>query len=129
MCPKLRKNPALDPFCSRCGKYKGIGPCLNPNCRSYDNKTDPGSQVILNHSDWCSICGSPAEIKCHVCGQSFCDVHALGKNDSQLHHKDQHVGTCVKCNSYVCEDCWILNTSGSILCLYHLEKNEKRANE
>lgn len=87
-------------------------------------------EIILSKiQNLCTICGDQAVVICGVCDQGYCESHSIGMSYSNLQYKDQHIGTCIKCQNYVCEKCWIFDTSGSILCLKHLEEKGHSANE
>jgi hypothetical protein len=34
---------------------------------------------------------------------------------------EHHIGTCGFCSFLVCEDCWVVNDNGKVICLNHLE--------
>ena len=132
----MKYNPLLDPFCNECGMYKGIGFCKNPDCKSQipesENETDSGVQTRykqVNQQNLCCLCENLSIVICCRCNQGYCETHSSGLNESRLCHKDQHIGLCIKCQRFVCENCWILNDSGSILCLNHLEEPENSAKE
>ena len=57
--------------------------------------------------------------------QSFCEEHGKGANLHRLEFFHQRVGTCIVCEQYVCERCWILNPNGDIVCLRHLDEKRK----
>jgi hypothetical protein len=73
----------------------------------------------------CSICKNDLILSCSQCGQGFCKTHSEGSQLSQLGTFHQRVGTCVECHEVVCENCWILNPNGDIVCLTHVEKERK----
>jgi len=122
-----RENPLLLPICSHCGKYKGIGPCKNPACTEYvgelETEKRKSSNVSINRE--CTICGAEEVYVCVQCGKGFCKLHSTGAEMNHLGSFHQHVGTCIECKQVVCEDCWILNPNGDILCLIHLEDAQK----
>ena len=118
-----REDPLLLPICQKCGKYKGVGPCKNLACSESDGHItmDPEHHSIIS----CSKCAEERVGVCSKCGKGFCKTHGKGAESKRLDNFHQIVGTCVECNQVVCEDCWILNPNGDIVCLEHLEKGRK----
>ena len=112
----------LLPYCPRCGQYKGIGDCKNPNCGGISENGEP----IDNKTSTCAVCSSSGAVSCSVCGQNYCMDHSAGADQIELIFVDQHVGTCDICGKIVCEYCWILNKDGKITCLNHLESKRNR---
>ena len=113
-----RDDPLLLPICQACGKYKGVGICKNPDCSESIRKSDASVSS-------CDFCGRRKVLTCVQCGQSFCEGHGKGANLHRLEFFHQRVGTCIMCEQYVCEKCWILNPNGDIVCLRHLEEERK----
>ena len=126
-----REDSFLLPMCNHCGKYKGIGYCNNPVCPEFQRQLDKGDSVMeddsLNNSVYqsCSICKKEQVITCKQCGQGFCKTHSAGSESKQFVSFHQHIGTCVECQEVVCENCWILNPNGDIICLIHVEREPK----
>ncbi|MFW9788855.1 MAG: hypothetical protein ACFFE1_14335 [Candidatus Thorarchaeota archaeon] len=118
---KSREDPFLLPMCQQCGKYKGVGPCRNASCSEFEKE----SNLDFRATKTCSICDRHQQVVCSQCGQGFCKEHGVGAELNQLATFNQHVGTCVECKLVVCDDCWILNPNGDILCLLHLEESGK----
>jgi hypothetical protein len=129
----MTSNPILNPFCEICGKYKGIGFCKDSKCKGHEQDKSTNNENTLRSSfvskNWCSICGNSSISYCTSCNQGFCEKHAIGLENSRLIHKEQHIGTCVECGKYVCENCWILDDTGAIICLDHLENREQTTKE
>lgn len=126
-----REDPLLLPICNYCGKYKGVGPCKNPACSGALRQSEEGESMMEENSSkesvnqHCSICRKDQVLVCAQCGQGFCHAHSVGSELNQLDTFHQRVGTCVECQQVVCENCWILNPSGDIICLTHVEKERK----
>lgn len=117
-----REDPLLLPICEKCGKYKGIGPCKSPDCpASIDNHEI--THKPRNQS--CKKCDKEAIVFCSQCKSGYCKTHSKGSKSNQLTDFHQCVGTCVECNQIICEDCWILNPNGDIVCLKHIEEKRK----
>ena len=112
-----RGSPEILPFCPICGEYKGIRECQNPSCGKVGKAQDV---VEHNRSEKCVICSRDATILCSTCHRRYCDEHSTGMTESRLGRIDQHLGTCSICNEIICEQCWILNEEGDIICLKHL---------
>ncbi|TFF96773.1 hypothetical protein EU546_00720 [Candidatus Thorarchaeota archaeon] len=112
------------PYCPYCRTYKGVGTCRSTRCPgssrrnllALKQRTDEKSRSETT----CMICGHETAIECDVCYGAYCQEHALGHNEQTLESKDQRVGTCAMCGRVVCENCWILNSMGRIICLRHL---------
>ena len=127
-----REDPVLLPICNHCGKYKGVGHCKNPACPGSLRQLEKGGSEIEEDSSkkpvnqLCSICMNDQVLTCSQCGQGFCTTHGLGSELNQLGTFHQRVGTCVECHQVVCENCWILNPSGDIVCLTHVEKEREK---
>lgn len=120
-----REDPQLLPICQFCGEYKGVGMCKNPACSGFKQELETGSpnmrdSVIRS----CNVCKKESVVSCVQCGRGFCQTHSDGAKLNQLGSFHQQLGTCVECKQVVCENCWILNPNGNIVCLIHLE--EKR---
>jgi hypothetical protein len=126
-----REDPLILPICNHCGKYKGVGYCKNPACPGFLGQLDEeeseteedNSKESVNQP--CSLCRNDQVLACVQCGQGFCQTHSLGADLNKLGTFHQRVGTCVECHQVVCENCWILNPNGDIVCLYHI-KNERK---
>ncbi len=127
-----RDDPALLPICKHCGKYKGVGLCKNQACPgSLGHLEEGGSEMEEAISKKpavqpCSICKNDQVVTCTQCGQGFCKTHGIGHELKQMGTFHQRVGTCVECQQVVCENCWILNPSGDIVCLAHVEKERQK---
>ncbi|MHA1480599.1 MAG: hypothetical protein ACTSQZ_04155 [Candidatus Thorarchaeota archaeon] len=68
-----------------------------------------------------------AVVSCFRCGANFCSIHAANNQSSKLAEVKHIIGTCNMCNNLICEDCWILDEFGRIICLIHLkEKTENQ---
>jgi hypothetical protein len=116
-----REDPLLLPICQQCGKYKGVGPCKNPSCSEFENESKISVQAMKS----CIICEKQQQVVCSRCGQGFCKEHGAGAELNQLATLNQRLGTCVECKKVVCDNCWILNPNGDIVCLIHLEDRGK----
>ena len=113
-----RNTPEMLPYCQHCGRFKGVGVCENPTC----DKTNLIDLENLGQDfNNCIICSSEGEHSCFQCGGSYCEEHALGREYSKLVRLNQHLGTCAVCGKFICEQCWIFDSSGSITCLVHRE--------
>ena len=112
------------PYCQVCGKYKGVGPCKDPTCVA--SRVEGGNVTKEMKESSCDICGERQIMTCNQCGRGFCEQHSEHGDKSQLTAFDQQVGTCIQCEKVVCENCWILNPNGEIICLVHLE-NERES--
>ncbi|MCK5265165.1 MAG: hypothetical protein KAJ36_01180 [Candidatus Thorarchaeota archaeon] len=113
-----RNTPEILPYCKHCGSFKGVGSCKNPKCDE-TNRVEIGA--IGNQSNKCVICSSEGEHSCSRCGVSYCNKHAIGKEESKLISIEQYLGTCVVCGKIICERCWIFNNKGVVTCLIHVE--------
>ena len=114
------KSDLLNPFCGQCGDYKGLGPCKRCDA---SKSIDTSKQVRI-----CSRCKEAAVVSCFRCGSNFCSTHAVNSRSSKLTEVKQIIGTCKMCSNQICEDCWILDESGRIICMVHLEeKTENQA--
>ena len=126
-----REDPQLLPICEKCGKYKGVGPCKNISCPESVKHSEEGEPMTREDNpnesvnNPCSICGKEQVAICSQCGKGFCQTHSEGADLNLLGNFHQHVGTCVECQKVVCENCWILNPNGDIVCLTHLEEERK----
>jgi hypothetical protein len=127
-----REDSFLLPMCNHCGKYKGIGYCKNPVCPEFQRRLNTGESEMRGDSSnksvkqSCSICGKEQVIACTQCGQGYCQIHGAGSESKQLLSFHQRVGTCIECQEVVCENCWILNPNGDIICLTHVERERKK---
>ena len=127
-----REDPVLLPICNHCGKYKGVGQCKNPTCQGSLKHSEKEGYVMEKDSSKesvsqpCSICQNDKVVTCSQCGQGFCITHGVGHDLNQLKTFHQRVGTCVECHQVVCENCWILNPSGDIVCLTHIEEERQK---
>ena len=113
-----RNTPEILPYCQHCGSFKGVGSCKNPKCDE-TNQVEIGA--VGNHSSKCVVCSREGEHSCSRCGASYCNKHAIGKEESKLISVEQHLGTCVVCGKVICEQCWIFNNKGAVTCFVHLE--------
>ena len=126
-----REDPQLLPICQTCGKYKGVGPCKNISCQEFEKQSEEGESMTREVSpiepvvNPCTMCGMEHVVICAQCGKGFCQTHSEGADLNHLGNFHQHVGTCVECRKVVCENCWIMNSNGDIVCLTHLEKERK----
>lgn len=111
-----RNTPKILPYCQHCGDFKGVGLCRNPECAETKHVS---IGFLQSQSGKCIICSKDGEQLCSRCGISYCDKHAIGKDESILSSNEQHLGTCVICGEVICEQCWIFNSKGSITCLVH----------
>ena len=127
-----REDPVLLPICNHCGKYKGVGPCKNPSCQGArehkekvgsENEEDTSKKLVTQP---CNVCKNDQVITCSQCGQGFCRTHGVGHDLNHLGTFHQRIGTCVECQEVVCENCWILNPNGDIVCLTHVEKERQK---
>ncbi len=124
-----REDPLLLPICNHCGKYKGVGSCKNPACPGFLGQSEKGELVVEEGSSKestnlpCSICRNNQVVVCVQCGKGFCQTHSVGSELNQLGTFHQRVGTCVECQHVVCDNCWILNPDGKIVCLTHVKKS------
>lgn len=109
-----KKSEMLLPYCNKCGVYKGLGPCKICNSTETDSITE---------REICSRCKESMKIQCQRCESSFCSAHSDGSQLQKLSNNSQIIGTCAKCGIFVCEDCWILDEVGRIICLEHLEED------
>ncbi|MGY5862964.1 MAG: hypothetical protein RTV41_00025 [Candidatus Thorarchaeota archaeon] len=114
-----RDDPLLLPICQECGKYKGVGPCSNPNCQKGGNVGKSHIEEMESSMPECSQCKRSAIITCSRCDRGFCEIHGKEEVKGKLSKWDQRIGTCTICNSMVCENCWILEGDGLITCLVH----------
>ena len=121
-----REDDKILPMCQYCGKYKGIGPCKDPTCPGSKEQAEAGVVSKIPTSNPCSMCDDEIVVQCAQCGQGYCQIHGKGAELSRLGDFYQHIGTCVECKKNVCENCWILNPNGDILCLIHLEKQREK---
>ncbi|MHA1638142.1 MAG: hypothetical protein ACTSUB_09030 [Candidatus Thorarchaeota archaeon] len=108
------KSEMLLPYCNKCGEYKGLGPCKICNSTGTDS-------VIKDET--CSRCIEPMKTRCQRCGSSFCSTHSQGSQQQNLVDNSHTIGTCARCGILVCEDCWILDEFGRIICLEHFEED------
>ena len=108
------KSDMLNPFCDQCGEYKGLGPCKR--CDTNESR-DTSKQAKV-----CSRCKKTAVITCFRCGANFCSIHSANSQRSRLAEAKHLIGTCSRCDTLICEDCWILEEAGKIICLVHLEE-------
>lgn len=113
--PEMR-TWVLEPYCPRCGSYKGIGDCSNIDCKN-------ASGSIIEPTKTCKKCGQPAVVVCARCDSGFCRHHSSHTTSSKFLVFNQCVGTCSKCRQVVCENCWILGEKREISCVIHLEKD------
>ncbi len=110
-----RGSSEILPICPYCGHYKGIGDCQNPDChRIYHD-----SRISAKDTE-CVICSSEGAVSCSVCNHMYCNEHSEGMNQTKITTIDQHIGTCIICGKFVCEQCWIFNKEGKITCLIHV---------
>jgi phage host-nuclease inhibitor protein Gam len=119
-----RNDPLLLPICQICGKYKGVGYCNDPNCRGSKPASKREDVVAIKNrftNKSCSLCDEIAVLSCCRCNQGYCKAHGIAYTEEHLVKLDQHVGTCSICNQIVCENCWILESDGTISCLEHHE--------
>ena len=119
-----RDNPFLLPMCQECGKYKGVGPCVDSNCpgsKITSTGNDSGERMEGPTYESCSLCRNETVVSCCRCSRGFCKKHETGKVEGRLVKWDQRVGTCTICKQVVCENCWILEGDGTITCLVHHE--------
>jgi hypothetical protein len=114
-----RNKPVLDPYCTRCGSYKGIGFCKNKSCLSYAAEIKWGQSFESKGS--CALCRNDASVSCARCGNMYCNTHSENGKESQFAGLNHYIGLCSVCEILVCENCWILNEKGAILCIEHFE--------
>jgi hypothetical protein len=69
----------------------------------------------------CTICERQETVSCSRCGRSFCEIHSSNSKKMQVQSPEHYVGTCSVCAFLVCEDCWVVNDNGNVICLNHLE--------
>ncbi|MHA2024919.1 MAG: hypothetical protein ACW98U_03365 [Candidatus Thorarchaeota archaeon] len=114
-----RDDPLLLPICQKCGKYKGVGSCSNPQCQEEENSGEDPFEEMKGSKVECSQCKRNAVVSCSRCNRGFCEIHGNEEVIGKLSKWDQRIGTCTICNLMVCENCWILNGNGLITCLIH----------
>lgn len=115
-----RSKPVLDPYCALCGSYKGIGYCRNKKCPSHGNMDKQDQSFVSKAS--CVLCSNAASVACIRCGNMYCDLHSANSGDSNFCGLDHHIGICSICLKRVCENCWILDETGKIDCIEHIEE-------
>ena len=120
-----REDDQVLPMCQHCGKYKGVGPCKDPSCQGFQEQSEDGQITKTGSATPCCMCYEDLVVSCTQCGRGYCESHGKGAELSRLSDFHQHVGTCIECKRVVCENCWILNPNGDIVCLAHLEKQRK----
>jgi hypothetical protein len=113
-----RNKPVLDPYCTHCGGYKGIGFCENESCAGYKAE-DVSIQAKIKLS--CVLCRNDSTLSCNRCGSIYCDAHSVNSSECKFEGLNHHIGTCVICGVSVCENCWILDEKGNIQCIEHFE--------
>lgn len=115
--PARRNRIELDPFCDKCGRYKGIGSCTRVDCSAvlpdYEENKD------RQHRQVCCLCSDQLVWFCSQCKKGYCNAHSLGYQESILRYFYQHLGTCHLCGEFVCENCWVLDEIGRIRCINH----------
>ena len=109
------RSEMLLPYCNNCGEYKGIGPCKICNSTGADSVIE---------GELCSRCNESMKIQCQRCESSFCSTHSQENQQQKLINNSQIIGTCARCGIFVCEDCWILDEVGRIICLEHLKEDK-----
>lgn len=109
-----RNSVVLDPFCSACGRYKGIGNCEEEDCGKKGSDMDLGERNVI-----CGLCIRPASTFCSSCSKGYCEHHSKGSENSKLELFNQMIATCSICGKLVCENCWISNKEGLIRCINH----------
>jgi hypothetical protein len=103
--------------------------CMNPSCTNkgfsedYDGdefgETSDTSNSVERRS--CSICERQEILSCSRCGRAFCEIHSSNSEKMRVQSPEHHIGTCGFCSFLVCEDCWVVNDNGKVICLNHLE--------
>jgi hypothetical protein len=100
--------------------------CKNPACSgSKKDMENEGSDERDSANRSCSVCKNESVVFCVQCGRGFCLNHGEGVKLTRLVSFHQRLGTCTECKQVVCEECWILNPNGDIVCLKHLEEKRK----
>lgn len=110
----MHHRGSFRPFCERCGSYKGLGPCENPDCVARTSEAQE-TRGGTRRGGSCRVCGSSALVFCSNCGNGFCVEHGRDASSSFMRF-EQHIGRCSACGEYVCEECWLLNEEGAIVC-------------
>jgi hypothetical protein len=120
--PLSRETPEILPYCPFCGKYKGVGPCKNQDCRgaALEELRKAGARPpIQGAQPQCIICGADVTHRCARCTRGYCHDHSEGHSSLSLTTVKQRLGRCSICGQIVCEHCWLLDESGRIVCLQH----------
>ena len=102
---------------------------MNPSCTDDRFSEDYNGDELSESSDTsksveresCSMCERKEIVACSRCGRSFCKIHSSNSKKMRVQSLDHYIGTCSVCSFLVCEDCWVVNDSGNVICLNHLE--------
>lgn len=121
-----KRNHLILPYCPFCGVYKGVGACRVKECPGSNPRNLLAEDVPFTSKideGVCIVCGDAGETRCSICHGAYCREHSSGWERVTLVMKDQRMGTCTRCGKTTCENCWILDSKGRIMCLQHLEKD------